>query len=82
MKTTLTEIEAELIRLSNSDKYKLSQGVWAEKAQLQNIRKILGRCQAMTSNDVLDLIRVVSDSASLDSRLLRLAERLLSECKK
>jgi len=73
----LSEIESELARLAVSADYRRTQKVLAEGAQFKNMKRALARCGSMSTKAALDFSRVVSDSASLDSRILQLAEQLV-----
>jgi hypothetical protein len=79
MNPTIKQIEQELMHLSSSQDYRRSQKVWAEDAQIKNMRRLAAKARSLTHKDALDLVRVVADSASLTSEILILAERLAKE---
>lgn len=75
MSHTLTEINREIARLATSSEYRRAQKVWAEESQLKNMKRLATRAHSLSAKDAQDLVRVVSDSASLTSRIMQLAEQ-------
>ena len=82
MNNTLIEIDREISHLAESSEYRREQKVWAEESQLKNMRRMATKARSLLPKDALDLIRVVSDSASLTSKILILAEKLFEETKR
>ncbi len=80
MNHTLAEIDQEIARLAASSEYRREQKVWAEEPQLKNMKRMAAKARSLSDKDVQDLVRVVSDSASLTSRILKLSEQLVREC--
>ena len=81
MRQTLDEIDQEIARLAGSSEYRHAQKVWAEEAQIKNMRRMAAKSRSLSQKDALDLVRVVSDCASLASTILHLAEKLVPETK-